>query len=148
MCTYIPSFWDLPPLPHPTLLGHPRATELSCLWEPTAGSHCCCLVAQSCLTLCNPMVCSLPGSSVHGIFPARILEWNSLSKNTEVGCRSLLQGIFPAQGMNLCLLHCTQTLYCLSHQGSPGKVPTSYLLHTWQCTYINTNLPVHGNPLL
>ena len=33
------------------------------------------LVAQLCLTLCNPMDCSLPGSSVHGIFQARILEW-------------------------------------------------------------------------
>ena len=32
-------------------------------------------VAQSCLTLSNPMECSLPGSSVHGIFQARILEW-------------------------------------------------------------------------
>ena len=32
-------------------------------------------VAQSCLTLCDPMHCSLPGSSVHGIFEARILEW-------------------------------------------------------------------------
>ena len=34
-----------------------------------------CLVSQSCLTLCNPMDCSLPGSSVHGILQARILEW-------------------------------------------------------------------------
>ena len=32
-------------------------------------------IAQSCLTLCNPMDCSLPGSSVHRIFKARILEW-------------------------------------------------------------------------
>jgi len=32
-------------------------------------------VAQSCLTLCNPMYCTLPGSSVHGIFQARVLEW-------------------------------------------------------------------------
>ena len=32
-------------------------------------------VTQSCLTLCDPMDCSLPGSSVHGIFQARILEW-------------------------------------------------------------------------
>ena len=32
-------------------------------------------VAQSCLTLCDPMDCSLPGSSVHGIFPAIVLEW-------------------------------------------------------------------------
>ena len=32
-------------------------------------------VAQACLTLCNAMDCSLPGSSVHGILQARILEW-------------------------------------------------------------------------
>ena len=32
-------------------------------------------VAQSCLTLCDPMDCSLPGSSVHGILQARVLEW-------------------------------------------------------------------------
>ena len=32
-------------------------------------------LAQSCLTLCDPMDCRPPGSSVHGIFQARILEW-------------------------------------------------------------------------
>ena len=37
------------------------------------------LVAQSCLTLCNPMDCSLPGSSVHGILQAGILEWVAIS---------------------------------------------------------------------
>ena len=36
---------------------------------------CVCLVARCCLTLCNPMDCNLPGSSVHGVFQARILEW-------------------------------------------------------------------------
>ena len=36
-------------------------------------------VAQPCLTLCNPMDCSLPGSSIHGIFQARILEWVAIS---------------------------------------------------------------------
>ena len=36
-------------------------------------------VAQSCLTLSNPMDCSLPGSSVHGIFQARVLEWGAIS---------------------------------------------------------------------
>ena len=40
---------------------------------------CCCLVAKSCLTLCNPMDCRLPGSSIHGIFQARILEWVTIS---------------------------------------------------------------------
>jgi len=39
----------------------------------------CCFVAQSCLTFCHPMDCSLPGSSVHGDFQARILEWFAIS---------------------------------------------------------------------
>ena len=38
--------------------------------------HCVCILSlQSCLTLCNPMKCSLPGSSVHGILQTRVLEW-------------------------------------------------------------------------
>ena len=65
---------------------------------------CVYLVAQSCPTLCNPMDCSLPGSSVHGDSPG---------KNTGVGCHFLLQGIFPTQGSNPGLLHCRQILYLL-----------------------------------
>ena len=44
-------------------------------------------VAQLCLTLCDPIDCSLPGFSVHGIFQARILEWVaiSFSKWMEIG---------------------------------------------------------------
>ena len=66
-------------------------------------------IAQSCPTVCNPMDCSLPHSSVHGIFPG---------KSTGVGCQILLQRIFPTQGSNPGLPHCRQTLYHLSHQGS------------------------------
>ena len=65
------------------------------------------LVAQSCLTLCEPVDCSLPG------------PWNSPGKNTGVGCHFLLLGIFHSQGQNPGLLHCRQILYHLSHQGSP-----------------------------
>ena len=36
-------------------------------------------VAQSCPTLCDPMDCSLPGSSTHGIFQARVLEWGAIA---------------------------------------------------------------------
>ena len=36
-------------------------------------------VTQSCLTLCDPMDCSLPGSSVHGIFQARVLEQGAIT---------------------------------------------------------------------
>ena len=69
-----------------------------------------CLVAQSCLTLCNPMDSSPPGSPVHGDSPG---------KTTEVGCHALLQGIFLTQGSNPGLLPCRQILYHLRHQGSP-----------------------------
>ena len=41
-------------------------------------------VAQSCLTLSDPMDCSLLGSSVHGIFQARVLEWGAIAFSDEV----------------------------------------------------------------
>ena len=41
-------------------------------------------VAQSCPTLSNPMDCSLPGSSVHGIFQARVLEWAAIAFSIEI----------------------------------------------------------------
>ena len=54
--------------------------------------------------------------------PGRLLllcPWNFPGKSTGVGCHFLLQGIFLTQGSNTGLLHCRQTLYCLSHQRSP-----------------------------
>ena len=56
---------------------------------------------QSCPALCNPKDCSLPGSSVHGILQARILEWIAV----------VLQEFFLTQGSNPGLLHCRQILY-------------------------------------
>ena len=41
-------------------------------------------VAQSCLTLSDSMDCSLPGSSTHGIFQARVLEWGATAFSNEV----------------------------------------------------------------
>ena len=61
------------------------------------------------LPLCYIMDCSLPGSSIHGIFPG---------KSPGVGCHFLLQGIFPTQGSNLGLPNRRQMLYHLSQQGS------------------------------
>ena len=40
-------------------------------------------VAQSCPTLSDPMDCSLPGSSIHGIFQARLLEWGAIAFSEE-----------------------------------------------------------------
>ena len=45
---------------------------------------CVCVCAQSCLTPCDPMDCSPPGFSVHGILQARILEWLAISFSREV----------------------------------------------------------------
>ena len=57
---------------------------------------CVCVHAQLCPTLCNPMDRSPPGSSVHGIFQARILEWVAISFSKEM---------FLTQGSILHLLH-------------------------------------------
>ena len=58
-------------------------------------------VAQSCPTLCDPMDYSLPGSSIHGILQARVLEWVAISFS---------RGIFPTQGSNPGFPHSRQTL--------------------------------------
>ena len=50
-------------------------------WERESESE----VAQSCLTLCAPMDCSLPSFSVHGILQARILEWVAISFSSRAG---------------------------------------------------------------
>ena len=67
------------------------------------------LVAELCLSLCNPTDHSLPGSSVYGDSPG---------KNIGMGCHFLLQGIFPTQGSNPGVLNCMWILYHLSHQES------------------------------
>ena len=48
-------------------------------------------VTQSCLTLSDPMDCSLPGSSIHGILQARVLEWVSIAFSSPIlGMRELM----------------------------------------------------------
>ena len=74
-----------------------------------------CLVAQSCLTLCDPMNCSLPGSSVHGILQARILEWIAISfsgsshprDRTRVSCVSYM-------GRQILTTEPPNTMQCIS----------------------------------
>ena len=76
------------------------------------------LVAQSCPTLSNPKDCSPPGSPVHGILQARILEWVAIPFSRE---------IFPTQGSNPGLLHCKQILYSPTYQGRNNKFMFSFL---------------------
>ena len=91
---------------------------------------------QSCLTLCNPMDCSSPGSL-----------WDSPGKSTGVGCQGLLQGIFLTQGSNLGLLHRKQILYHLSQQGSPSVVNTS-TVHNMYCSLVRIIIDWLGKRLL
>ena len=67
-------------------IGHYRAlNRIPCAIQQVLASYllyvyCChCLVDKLCPTLCNPMDCSPPGSSVHGIYQPRILEWVAIS---------------------------------------------------------------------
>ena len=83
-----------------------RKTEITNIENREIKLFCCggCLVTKSCLTLCDPMDCSLPGSSVHGISQARILEC-AIS--------------FLTQGLNshlLCFLYSQVDSSLLSHQ--------------------------------
>ena len=59
----------------PSMLSHRVGHD----WSDLAEYKCEWEVAQSCRTLCDPMDYSLPGSSVHGIFQARVLEWVAIS---------------------------------------------------------------------
>ena len=67
-------------------------------------------VTQSCLTLCDPMDYSLTGSSVHGIFQARVLEWVAISFS-----RGSSQHRDRTQVSHIV----SRCFYHLSHQGSP-----------------------------
>ena len=78
---------------------------------PTSGS-CCFRKDES--ESCSVMSDSL---QPHGLYS----PWNPPGQNTRVGSCSVLQGIFPTQGLIPGLPHCTQMLYQLSHQGSPRR---------------------------
>ena len=74
--------------------------------------------AESYLTLCDPVDCSPPGSSLHGISQARILQWVAF----------LLQGIAPTQGLNQCLVHWKTDSLPLNRLGNPVLPIIKYLL--------------------
>ena len=80
------------------------------LLAPELPMHAC-SVAQSCLTLCDPMDCSLPGSSVQEILQARILEWVAIASS---------RGSYPPLTH---LLHWQADSLPLSHLRSPLSSP-------------------------
>ena len=93
------------------------------LVTPVPLIHVLSLFAQSCTTLCNPMVCSPWGTSAHGDSPGR---------DTRVGCHALLQGIIPIQGSNPGLPLCRWILYHLSHREAQ-LIPQLVFLESFVC---------------
>ena len=93
VCRRVHHFWLLGELKRKGRVQNPQLCA--------RGPVCVCVQSLCmCPTLCDPMDCSPPGSSVLGILQARILG---------VGCHALFQGFFPTQGSSprlLCLLHC------------------------------------------
>ena len=86
----------------------------------------CVLVAQSCLTLCDPMDCSPPGSSVHGILQTRIPEWAAIpfSRGTSR----------PRDGTTVSRI--ADKFFSLSHQGSLLCIERS--LNRWTTKEVST----------
>ena len=78
-------------------------------------------VAQSCLTLSNLMDCSLPGSSVHGIFQARVLEWGDIA----FSCNKDIHTYFFFHGLICRELAYLATL--LDHPNCCARTATSWL---------------------
>ena len=79
----------------------------------------------------------------HGLYS----PWNPPGQNTGVGSLSLLQGIFPTQGLNSGLPHCRQILYHLSHRGGPRANynltrKTTLFMVTFAQSYLTLRSPV------
>ena len=112
-----------------------------------SSTLCCCLVAKSCLTLCDPMDCSPPGSSVHGISQARIVEWDAIfftrrsSQIRDQTCISCITGGFfttespgkPSNTSRIQLFIITTTTTILA--------PATVLFHLDYCPSILMGIP-------
>ena len=117
-----------------SLLGESKCRVLKTLRNPCSRENC--IIVNFCLTLhflkayldIDSAMCSVLCNSLQpcGLQPSRLLcPQDFPGKNPGVDCHFLLQGVFPTQGFNsclLCLLHCRQILYLLSYQGSPGDM--------------------------
>ena len=103
------------PFPLSLKSGHGPRPSRSRVLGALPALLCCVQLIQSCPILCDPMGCSPPASSVHGILQARTLEWGAMPP----------PGDLPTQGSNLHLL-------CLLHWQA-GSLPLSSLLAKCGC---------------
>jgi len=116
-------------------------------WKSVLIKCVCVLVTRSCPTLCNPIYCSLPGSSAHGILQARILEWVAIPfsrgssrtrDRTQISCfGGRVFTIWAAAAAAMSLQSCP-TL-CDPRDGSPPGSPVPGILQarTLECVAIS-----------
>ena len=96
-------------------------------------------VPQSCLTLSDPMDCSPPGSCVHGIFQARVLEWGAIAFSGHTRYMCVIMCAIACYTMQLdkqcythCLIHTHERQSALFYPGLPTgpRVPYTTKLHS------------------
>ena len=96
-------------------------------------------VAQSCPTLSNPMDCSLPGSSIHGIFQARVLEWGAIAFS-DIGVGPALTTSFylqdPISKCSPILRHCDFNIDILGGCSAHNTKQATEGVHAWVGTCV------------
>ena len=120
-----------------------QSTRLRCPWDSPgkntgAGCHFLlqCMkvkteseVTQSCSTLSDPMDCSLPGSSAHGIFQARVLEWGARLLLSVQFSRSVVSdSLRPHESQHVRTVHHQLPEFTQTHVHRVSDVPSSHLI--------------------
>ena len=84
-------------------------------------------VAQSCLTLCNPMDCSPPGSSVRGTLQARVLEWGAIAFSTNMLGSMKMKGKKKSLHLKICQLKYRRAFSCVPLFVTPWTVARHHM---------------------
>ena len=102
---------------------HPHIKQILILW-------CCCfrLVTKPCPTLCDAMDCSLPGSSIHGIFQARVLEWVAIAFSDPLTTQSENAPFNVSHQKHINIQHC----------GAYSPFALHNIKHCWPARALNT----------
>ena len=94
-------------------------------------------VTQLCLTLLDPMDCSLPGSSIHGIFQARVLEWGAITFSVKIVCIMLKFKVHFAFDCYVFLILNTWIIYCFTFFMTLDFFEEPYSTSLWNSHILN-----------
>ena len=127
--TRLPRPWDSPGKNN----GEGRHFLLQCMKLKSESE-----VTQSCLTLSDLMDCSLPSSSVHGIFQARVLEWGAIRSLLNISCifSILVSRLFICNSILFSRFWIIFTIIILIFFFFSGRLPISYYF-VWFCGHLS-----------